>query len=261
MATVRAPRVPGRPHVQEHRLDGLHVRSWTLPGPAGRPHLVLVHGLGTSSATFERLAAQLARHTTVHLLDLPGFARLPRPAGSLEVAELAEVVLAWVRCAGLDRPVLVGHSMGAQVVVEAAVRGPGRVAGLVLVGPTTDPQARSLPHQLVRLLRSARYESWSARAVVARGYVECGPRWFAREARATVRHRIAERVRSVEVPVLVVRGEHDRVAPPGWAADLVAAAPHGSSATLPGAGHAVAYDEPRAVADLVLTHLARSERA
>ncbi|UQA91182.1 alpha/beta fold hydrolase [Streptomyces halobius] len=45
---------------------------------------------------------------------------------------------------------LLGGSFGCQVAVVAAARHPDRIAGLVLVGPTVDPAARSFVRQLLR---------------------------------------------------------------------------------------------------------------
>jgi pimeloyl-ACP methyl ester carboxylesterase len=54
------------------------------------------------------------------------------------------------------RAVLLGHSASCQIVVQAAVRDPHRVTALVLVGPTTDPRARSWLGLAGRWLRTAR---------------------------------------------------------------------------------------------------------
>ncbi|MBD7917724.1 alpha/beta fold hydrolase [Cellulomonas sp. Sa3CUA2] len=258
--TVRGAGAPDAADVHEHRIDGLVLRARTLrdttdaPSDDVRADTVLVHGLGASSASFEPLARHLARAGTVHLLDLPGFGRLPRPRHRLEVEELAAVVAGWLQRTGVERPVLVGHSMGAQVVAEVAAAAPASVSGVVLVGPTTDLEGRSAVRQMLRLARSSVHESTAARAVLLRSYVECGPRWYVSELRAMLGHRVEERLGEVRAPLLVVRGEHDRVTPAPWAALLADAAPYGRAATVPGAGHAVMYDRAREVADLVLGH-------
>ena len=258
---VRGPRTPEGATVGDHRIDGLTLRAWTLattsPDQPAENHrdVVLVHGLGASSAYFEHLAQHLARTGTVHVLDLPGFARLPRPDGRLEVEELAGLVTRWMERAEVVRPTLLGHSMGAQVVTEVAASAPGAASGLVLVGPTTDATGRSAPRQLLRLARSSAHESAALQGVLLRSYTECGPRWYLTELRAMLRHRIEERLPDVDVPVLVLRGEQDRVAPADWAQLLAATAPQGRVVTVPGAGHAVMYDHAREVSDLVREHL------
>ncbi|GIG38269.1 alpha/beta fold hydrolase [Cellulomonas phragmiteti] len=263
--TVREPR-PERGTVvgaQRWRIDGVALRTWTVQDPvvdevplADRRDFVLVHGLGASSATFERLAPHLARVGTVHLVDLPGFARVPRPSGGLEVADLARVVTGWAERAGVQGATFVGHSMGAQVVAEALAASPDLASHGVLVGPTVDERAPTAGRQMLRLARSGLAESAAVRAVLVRGTLECGPRWYVTELRRMLRHDVAARVRAVEAPLLMVRGEHDHVAPAAWVAGLAATAPRGRAATVPGAAHAAMYTHGREVADLVLAHVA-----
>jgi pimeloyl-ACP methyl ester carboxylesterase len=258
---VRGPRTPEGATVRDHRIDGLTLRAWTLAStspdqPAeDRRDVVLVHGLGASSAYFEHLAQHLARTGTVHVLDLPGFARVPRPAERLEVEDLAHLVAQWTERVGLLRPTLLGHSMGAQVVTEVVASAPGTFSGLVLVGPTTDAGGRSAPRQMLRLARSSVHDSPELQRVLLRSYAECGPRWYVRQMGAMLRHRIEERLPDVDVPVLLVRGEKDHVAPADWAELLATTAPRGRVVTVPGAGHAVMYDHAREVSDLVREHV------
>ncbi|MFN2506909.1 MAG: alpha/beta fold hydrolase [Acidimicrobiales bacterium] len=68
-----------------------------------------------------------------------GLGTSPRPTRPLDIPELAEVLAATIAFVGIHRPVVVGHSIGAQVAVEVAVRRPGEVRGLVLAGATEDP--------------------------------------------------------------------------------------------------------------------------
>lgn len=249
-----------RPRVARLRLDGLALRVSTYdahPAADATRTFVLVHGLGASSATFVDLAVLLRRHGTVHLLDLPGFGRVPRPGRPLTMGDLALLVARWVGRTGVRDAVLVGHSMGTQVVVEVPVTSPGTASHVVLVGPTVDDSAPTAPRQLARLAASAVAEPPRVLAVLARSYAECGPRWYATELTRMLEHRVADRLREVDVPVLVVRGAHDRVAPAGWAARLARVAPRGRAVTVPGAAHAAMQSHARDVADLVLEHAAR----
>ncbi|MBN8882934.1 MAG: alpha/beta fold hydrolase, partial [Salana multivorans] len=131
--------------LQRLLVDDEYLRVWRLTtddAPADR-HYVLVHGLGVSSEYFEPIAARLARTGTVHLLDLPGFDGVPHHGRRLGIGGYADVVAAWVRREGLADPVLVGHSMGAQVVVEVLARYPDLATRAVLVGPPVNASERS----------------------------------------------------------------------------------------------------------------------
>jgi pimeloyl-ACP methyl ester carboxylesterase len=246
--------------VDRHRFGGLALREWRTTidaGPAdaaGRVDVVLLHGLGVTSAYFEPLALQLAAAGTVWMLDLPGFAGVPRPDHALGVDAYAGVVLSWLDRRGLEAPLLLGHSMGAQIAVEVMARRPGVARGAVLVGPPVNVEERSAVRQAVRLAQSSWYESRDTLGVALRGYVRCGPAWFRSVLPRMLVYPIEERIAQVPVPLLIVRGEHDAVSPRAWVQRLVDAAPDARWVEVAGAGHAVIYDHRDEMAGLVLAH-------
>jgi pimeloyl-ACP methyl ester carboxylesterase len=80
--------------------------------------------MGVSATYFERLVAALSRYGPVHSLDLPDFGGVPHPQTSRTIAQYADLVEQSITVLGLTDPVLVGHSMGAQVVPDLAARHP-----------------------------------------------------------------------------------------------------------------------------------------
>lgn len=213
------------------------------------PPLVLVHGFGVSSRYWQPAAERLAARHAVYVPDLPGHGRSAAPPRALTVPELAAALLAWMDAAGLARAVLVGHSMGCQIAVEAALRAPARVAGLVLVAPTVDPAARSLPRQLLRLLAAVPRERPALVPLVAADYLRMLPRALG-ELRAMLDHRIERRLPLLAVPTVVVHGADDPVAPPRWAREAAALAGAGR-VEIPDAAHAAQFsDAPAFVAAL-----------
>lgn len=243
--TVRIDRV---------RRGGVWLRTWTMwiaetedVPPEHRHDVVLVHGLGVSSAYFQRLAVVLARFGTVHLVELPGFAGIPHPDRRMSTQEMGALVAAWIRDQHLTAVLLVGHSMGAQVVTEAALDDPGAVAHVALIGPPVNLQERSVPRQGLRLLQSAVFEPAAVRRMSLEGYASCGWRWFAHTLPSMMTYPIEERIRELEVPVLVLRGRHDAVAPAPWVRMLADRAPQGRWVEVPGA-HSVVFDHAEEVA-------------
>lgn len=109
----------------------------------GKP-LVLLHGIGGSHRSWNPIVPYLLPHHDVIALDLPGFGSSPRlPHRSPHTpAQLALVVERLLDGLGLDRPHLAGHSLGAWVAFELAVRGRARAVTAVCPGglwPTTEP--------------------------------------------------------------------------------------------------------------------------
>ncbi|HEX5166078.1 MAG TPA: alpha/beta hydrolase, partial [Thermomicrobiales bacterium] len=123
--------------------------------------------------------------------------------------------------------------------------------GAVLVGPTADASARSMPHLLWRLARDLVHEPFSLWLIQGRDYLRFGPRWQWQTARAMLADRIEDKLPRLAMPVLVVRGEHDPIAPQAWIERLANFAPAGEWTVVPGAAHAVNYTAPEALATLI----------
>ena len=212
----------------------------------GEPWLVAVPGLGLSAAVPRHTLDRLARPSQV--VELPAFG-LPAPRGTaLAPGDLARRLLARVDAPALCPAVLFGHSASCQIVAAAAAEAPERAAGLVLVGPTTDPRSNSWPALAARWLRTAGHEAPGQVPRLVHDYARTGLGGMVRGMEAARRHRIDRTLDGVSCPVLVVRGRHDRIAPADWTAGLAAAAPHGRAHTLPGGGHMVPITHAAALA-------------
>src|SRR5690606_8308668 len=185
----------------------------------------------------------------------PATPGLPAPRSTdLDPCALAERLLARIDAHG--PVVLVGHSASCQVVAAAAAR--TRVAGLVLVGPTTDPRAVGWPTLAARWLRTAGHERPGQVPRLAHDYARTAPGAMLRGMAAARRHRIERALAGVDCPVLVVRGRHDRIAPADWTAALAAAAPRGRAHTLPAGAHMVPITHPAAIAAVIAEFLGRT---
>jgi pimeloyl-ACP methyl ester carboxylesterase len=197
---------------------------------------VLIHGLGMGRGVFQELAGILADHGRVLAMDLPGYGEAPEPPRVLTMQRTADLVAALLTDRGLDHVTLVGHSMGTQVAVEIAVRHPQLVERLVLVAPTVDIAARTATRQMLRLLRDIAVESPTVILRGAREYVRAGPNQLGK-MRAMLAHRPEDVYPRIGVPTLVLRGEHDYVAPQEWCRFVVSAIPGARLVEVAGHGH------------------------
>ena len=112
------------------RVDGKQVafRRW---GAHGTP-VVLLGGFIVPSSVWEGVARRLARRHRVFAIDLPPFGYTER-RGPYTLESWVNLVHDFDRRFGLHRPLLVGHSLGAAVVVAEALRYPGDARGIVLL--------------------------------------------------------------------------------------------------------------------------------
>jgi pimeloyl-ACP methyl ester carboxylesterase len=230
--------------------QGLTSHVHSLAGPAGSsgPVFVLLHGIGMSRRYYRRLQLLLARHGDTHAIDLPGFGSTPTPERQLSVADYADVIAAALEKMGTGRAVVVGHSMGAQFATELAVRHPGRVSHLALLGPVVDSARRTVRQQSLALGLDALKESPTGNAIVFGDYARSGLRWYLTELPVMMSYDI------VSQPVLVVRGSRDPVAPRPWCEKLAATAPHGRFLEIQGKPHIVQHGAAAETAAGIIAH-------
>ena len=193
-----------------------HARC-SLASPSGALPLVLVHGLAVSHRYLIPLAAELAGHHPVQVVDLPGFGLSGDPGRVLGVAEQADHLAAWLEAGGLPPVAMLGNSFGCQVAVELAMRHPDRVAGLVLVGPTMDSSARTAPRQILRWLWDTVREDPLQLPILLRDVRDAERHRVAGTLAHALRDPIEAKLPQVKVPVLVTRGSSEPIVPSAWA--------------------------------------------
>jgi pimeloyl-ACP methyl ester carboxylesterase len=232
----------------------VHVRSAAGPA-AGKPPVVLIHGLGVSSRYLVRLAEILATTRPVYAPDIPGFGRSEKPARVLDVHGQAEFLAEWMGVAGLDRAALFGHSLGCQVVADLAFHHPERASRLVLAAPTIDDSGRSVTRELLRLARDVPREPFSLVPIVVTDYLRAGLGRALRTLRYALADPLEEKLPGLPKPALVVRGERDPVVSERWAERVARLLPQGRHVVVPGAAHALQYSAPRELADVLIPFL------
>src|SRR6266516_3278318 len=127
-------------------------RISALVSGTGDDHVVCLHGLGSSKASFFETISALAPELTVHAIDLPGFGSSSKPArASYDAAFFARAVRSYLDAAGIGCAHLVGNSMGGRAAIELGLREPDRVASLSLLCPALAFRHRRRLVPLVRL--------------------------------------------------------------------------------------------------------------
>lgn len=237
--------------------DDLAVVIKRFPGSTAsaeaRP-LVLVHGIGVSSRYFHPLAEQLAASREVFLIDLAGYGAAPNPKRDVSIQLHADVLGTFLRGAGIRNPVLVGHSMGTQVVSQLAVDAPELSDRLVLIAPTVNPPDRRFSTEAKALLVDITRESIRSNLIVASDYfLRCGIPYFFAQFTHLLSDHIEDRLPAIAVPTLVLRGDSDPIVPRSWARTVAELLPHGSYAEVAGP-HIVMHSDPVRIAELILQH-------
>lgn len=202
---------------------GTPLHAWWVAGRPGAPTVLLVHGHASHAGDLAGVApALVAAGMSVLLLDCRGHGRSPwrGRATPTTFGEDVEVALDWLLAHPDVGPVaLLGHSMGGSTVIRVAAGRPD-VRAVVAVAAVADPTLTAIggwPAALNRLLleRAARRMDVDPSVNFARNVI-----------------------RELDVPVMVVHGERDRVVPPVHARTLAAAQPRAELVLLPDADHA-----------------------
>ncbi|MFL9863404.1 alpha/beta hydrolase [Paraburkholderia fungorum] len=98
--------------------------------------LVLLHGIGSGAASWGQQFEAMGETRRVLAWDAPGYgASTPVEADSPVASDYASVLKEWLDALGIERCVLLGHSLGAIIAGAFAVTNPQRVAGLLLLSP------------------------------------------------------------------------------------------------------------------------------
>jgi len=213
------------------------------------PPLVAVHGLPGSARDFRWLAPYVTAQVRLIRVELPGFGATPvdtepdpSPVGR------ARFVLALLRALALERPVIVGHSMGGVVACAAVDREPGAFAGLALLsspGLRKHTMLRRVPFGAMSTALSRPRLGPALSPFVRRFFALGGFRRYPDSelyrtidcvARTSIDEH-AERIRRLTLPTLVAWCEDDSIIQPDIAAELAAACPDGPRLRFVVGGH------------------------
>lgn len=238
---------------QQH--DGLDVVVRRYPSSAAAgPVFVLVHGIGVSSRYFQPVAAELAKIGSVYLVDLPGYGSAPNPKRDVSIADHAAVLANFLRGSELVNPVLVGHSMGSQVVSRLAVDSPDLSDRIVLMAPTMCPELRSPGITVAKLLSDIWREPLRMKLIAMADYfVRCGIPYFLEQVPHLLGDRIEERLSDIRARTLVMRGDGDVIVPVEWSRRVAGLVPRGTFVEVIGP-HVVMFTDPVSVAETIARH-------
>lgn len=245
------------------------------------PVIVLIHAGICDSRMWDPQWDALTREHRVLRLDLRGFGGSPLEPG--ELCHGADVLAALDR-AGIGRAALVGASMGGEVALQVALAAPDRVTALALLCPALGIESWSAEVREAWATEETALEAGDLDAAVAvnlRFWVD-GPNRAAGSAPADVRALVAQmqrrafelqlpvdgqvdqrelvsdvatRLAELELPALILDGEHDNADFRAIAHRLATELPGARAATIGGAAHVPSLEQPEAVEAVLLPFL------
>jgi len=233
--------------------------------PAGLP-VVLLHGYTDSRHAYQPLLATLPPNLRLIAVSHRGHGESDKPASRYDPAELATDVARFMDALGIDRAVIVGHSMSSQVAQRFAADHPERVRALVLIGAFTtlkghveveelrqgvaqfdDHVDADFVREFQRSTLARPVPSWFFETVVAESLKVPAHVW-----RAALDAQIAEDCAAchaaIAAPTLVLWGDKDGIGSREQQAAICDAVRDARLTVYRGVGHAPHWEAPHRVA-------------
>ena len=247
-------------------VDSLLTTYHSLGNNHGKT-VVILHGWGDSSASWQAFGAQLSQRYRVVLVDLPGFGKTDQPAGVWGLDDYASFVAHFLSKIDVRAYALLAHSNGGAIAVRGLANGSltagklvllasagvrttykGRKKALRMVAKTGKVLAAPLPAGVKHRLRRKLYTTVGSDMLVAEHLQETFKKVVGDDIQADAAR--------LDLPVLLLYGEHDVSTPPDYGR-LLHEHIDGSTLEIIGqAEHFVHQDQPAQVLKLVEEFLA-----
>ncbi|MBE9516220.1 MAG: pimeloyl-ACP methyl ester esterase BioH [Proteobacteria bacterium] len=239
--------------------------------------LTLLHGWAMHSGIWDPLIPALQPHASIKALDLPGHGHNPDTPDDYNLASVADTLQAVLP----KQSVVVGWSMGGMVAIELALQQPQKVQALILINSTprfanTDDWDKGVPPAVLEGF-ATELESGVERTLARFLSLQLGKLASAeqlRQLRQLVKSRPApdiavmrkglnilatadlrSRVAQLNLPVLIVQGQRDRLTPAAAAHWLAEQIPDAGKHVIAGAGHAPFLSHTDEVASAMIEFL------
>lgn len=229
----------------------LKMACWAS-GPRWQAHrktLVLIHGSGGDHTVWLHQCLHLKGTFNIAALDLPGHGR-SEGRGEQDVAVYVEWVREIMEALDIERPLLVGHSLGAAISLRFALTYGDRLAGIVPVGGgavmpvnpiileglKTDPAAVTA---LAAKIAVAKCNRERLSGILNKKMSGVNPEILYGDFLACDRHDVTAGLSAIAVPTLVVCGDEDKMTPPEMSRCLRDGIPGAQCTLVPHAGHFV----------------------
>lgn len=248
--------------------------------------LLLINGVGQWHEAWWRNVGPLAEHFRVITYDLRGIGASDKPNIPYTLEMLADDALNLLDALDVSQTAVFGHSLGGGIALFMARKAPERITHLILAstlywGPhVTMPSPRAMqvlqdrsgdPLELVRRgTRIATAEGFEERdpegfqkLIDLRFNSQQSPELYLRQSQAGLPYFTVDHITDFEppMPVLLLVGEHDEVAPPANSEQIAQAWPGARLQTITGAGHLFTIEQPDAANQAIVEFIRRTSRA
>jgi len=229
------------------------------------PNLLFIHGTGGNGKTWFSQLRRFSDHYRVIAIDLPGYGESELPPSVESNDDYAAFVRDWMQVAGWDHAVVVGSSMGGRVCLQLALDHPERVDGLILVNASgiRVPGVETLSPGDVSPEEFMQAIFYRPSPMVVRAGAASSGAWYGTMEKLTAKplRDMTPRLGEIQVPTLIIWGDHDKVLPPAFAHAFHQAIPGSRLAMIERAGHVPMMERPGEVNEAIAEFLSSVRRS
>ena len=248
----------------------LNVTRW----PGSGPEVLLVHGISSSGLSWQPILAGLGRAFTPITIDLRGHGESGHPACGYLYDDYANDLDAVLDALSMDRPLIIGHSLGGLVALRWASRHPERAAAIVVeespLRSGEDFRApfdrwiaqNAMPAEELAEIYREKNPALTRDQALQRAEIMTGtaPAVFTELRDDSLANEGTDRIAAFEriaSPILFIRGDPDlgSMVHPGDLAGFSARLANVTVVPLPGVGHNIHTESPEAFLDVVVPFL------
>lgn len=245
-----------------------------------KPPILLIHGFASSTYTFRRMIPLMQKQFSIIAVDLPGFGRSEKPASFIySLQNYAELMLDCLRYFGISSAYIAAHSMGGQIALNMARIAPEKINKLILLCSSGYLQrAKKLLICSSYLPFFEKFVQYYVRRKEVREHLKnvffnhnliddelihefarpLTEKGFYKALIRLLRHREGDltphQLKKIQVPVLLIWGEEDRVVPVYIGRRLVKDLPQAQLITYKKAGHLITEEETERVFENIVRY-------
>lgn len=260
--------------VQENfiQVDGHKIRY--LESGISKDTLVLVHGLGASAERWDKVIPTFAKNYRVIVPDLIGFGYSDKPLVDYTPEFFSEFLEKFLTVSGIERPCVIGSSLGGQITAQYASENPTNIEKLILVSPA-GVMKQSTPALDAYIMAALYPNEQSAKNAfevmegsgkevdkkIVDDFIERMQLPNAKLAfMSTIlglknSDVITNKLHSVIAPTLIIWGSNDPVIPIQYADEFVSSIKDCRFYRMDGCGHTPYVEDPKAFVSVVLNFL------
>jgi pimeloyl-ACP methyl ester carboxylesterase len=213
--------------INEHKLEIDSHRVHYLMAGSGQP-VVFVHGGASDARDWIESMQALAPDYTLYAPDVIGFGKSERKEDGYYLSDFSDFLLSFIDSLQIAKPVIVGHSFGARICLDAAIKNHEKISKLILIDASGLGKVSKFGTNLMTGF-------WYIRKLLRQP--QPYPKFLVRDG-DDYDHVGTDKLAGLNVRTLLVWKRHDPYLPVAYARDAVEILPDAKLVIVPGFGHA-----------------------